>query len=121
QHRRIMKSMAAYDLVGFQTGTDLLHFRDYATSELAATLTGQTTLRFAERRVQIGVFPIGIDVNRFAEASERSRKSRRLKRIRHDLYDGNFIIGVDRLDYSKGLPQRFQAYQRFLAQYPEER
>ena len=59
QHKAIMKSLAAYDLIGFQTGNDLLRFRDYATTELSATLTGQTTLRFDKDRVQTGVFPIG--------------------------------------------------------------
>jgi trehalose 6-phosphate synthase len=121
QHQIIMKSLAEYDLVGFQTGNDLLRFRDYATTELAATLTGQTTLRFGKNRVQIGVFPIGINVDRFAEAAERNLKTRRLNRMRQDLHDGSMVIGVDRLDYSKGLPLRFQAYEQFLTLYPEER
>jgi trehalose 6-phosphate synthase len=121
QHQTVMKSLAAYDLVGFQTGNDLLRFRDYATTELAATLTGQTSLRFGKNRVQIGVFPIGINVDHFAEAAERNHKTRRLNRMRHDLHDGSLVIGVDRLDYSKGLPLRFQSYEQFLTLYPEER
>ena len=121
QHKAIMQSLSAYDLIGFQTGNDLLHFRDYATSELAATQTGQTTLRFNTKRVQIGIFPIGIDVDRFAEAAERNHKARRLNRMRHDLHDGAMVIGVDRLDYSKGLPLRFESYEQFLTLYPDER
>jgi trehalose 6-phosphate synthase len=116
-----MKSMAAYDLIGFQTSNDLLHFRDYATTELSATMVGQTTLRFGDRRIQLGVFPIGIDVDNFADASKRSDKSRRVSRMRNDLHHGNLVIGVDRLDYSKGLPLRFDAYERFLTLFPEER
>ena len=121
QHQRIMRSLSACDLVGFQTGNDLLRFRHYATTELAATLAGQTTLHFDKRRVQIGIFPIGIDVDRFAAAAERNNKTRRLNRMRHDLHDGNLVIGVDRLDYSKGLPLRLQAYEKFLTLYPDER
>lgn len=121
QHRAIMKSLSAYDLVGFQTGNDLLRFRDYATTELSATLTGQTTLRFGRNRVQTGIFPIGINVDRFAEAAERNHRTRRVNRMRHDLHDGCMVIGVDRLDYSKGLPLRFQAYEQFLTLYPDER
>jgi trehalose 6-phosphate synthase len=121
QHKAIMKSLSAFDLVGFQTGNDLLHFRDYATTELAATLTGQTTLRFGRNRTQIGVFPIGINVDHFAEAAERNHQTRRLNRMHHDLHEGSLVIGVDRLDYSKGLPLRFQAYEQFLTLYPDER
>jgi trehalose 6-phosphate synthase len=121
QHKQIMKSMAAYDLIGFQTGNDLLRFRDYATTELSATLIGQTTLRFGKDRVQIGVFPIGINVDHFAEAAERNLKTRRLNRMRLDLHDGSLVVGVDRLDYSKGLPLRFQSYEQFLTLYPDER
>jgi trehalose 6-phosphate synthase len=121
QHKAIMQSLSAYDLVGFQTGNDLLRFRDYATTELAATQMGQTTLRFGSKRVQIGVFPIGIDVQRFADAAERNHKTRRLHRMRGDLHDGCMVIGVDCLDYSKGLPLRFQAYEQFLTLYPDER
>ncbi|HLI21961.1 MAG TPA: trehalose-6-phosphate synthase, partial [Stellaceae bacterium] len=121
QHRQIMKSLSAYDLVGFQTGNDVLRFRDYATTELSATLTGQTTLRFGNKRVQIGVFPIGVDVERFAKSAERNHKTRRLNRMRHDLHDGSLVIGVDRLDYSKGLPLRFESYEQFLTLYPDER
>ena len=121
RHREIMKALAAYDLVGFQTGPDLLRFRHYATTELAATQTGQTSLRFGKYRVQIGVFPIGVDVDHFAAAAEKNHKTRRLNRMRHDLHDGALVVGVDRLDYSKGLPLRFQSYEKFLTLYPEER
>jgi len=120
-HRDIMKSLAAYDLIGFQTGGDLLRFRDYATSELVATMIGHTVLRIDERRINLGVFPIGIDVERFAAAARRRSKSRRLGRMRQDLHSGLLVIGVDRLDYSKGLPLRFEAYERFFTLFPEER
>ena len=120
-HRDIMKSLAAYDLIGFQTCGDLLRFRDYATSDLVATMIGHTVLRVGERRINLGVFPIGIDVERFAAAARRRSKSRRLARMRQDLHNGALVIGVDRLDYSKGLPLRFAAYERFLTLFPDER
>jgi trehalose 6-phosphate synthase len=120
-NREIMKGLFAYDLIGFQTGADLLHFRHYATTELAATQIGQTALRVGDRRVTLGVFPIGIDVDRFAAAARRVDKTRRLARMRRDLHDGALVIGVDRLDYSKGLPLRFKAYERFLTLFPDER
>ena len=120
-HTEIMRSLRAYDVIGFQTDDDLLRFRDYATTELAATPIGRTDLRFSDRRVKLGVFPIGIDVERFASVAVRSAKSRLLGRLTRCLDGRNLIIGVDRLDYSKGLPLRFQSYERFLVRYPEER
>ena len=120
-HREIFKALSAYDLIGFQTDDDLLRFRDYATSELFATMVGQTELRFGERRVRLGVFPIGIDVDIFAEAAQSASAAPVLARLRRELQDSKLVIGVDRLDYSKGLVQRFQAYERFLTTYPGER
>lgn len=120
-NRQIMKCLSAYDLIGFQTSGDLLRFRHYATSELAATMIGQTALCFSDRRVNLGVFPIGIDSERFAVAAQRASKTRRLSRMRHDLHDGSLVIGVDRLDYTKGLPLRLKAYERFLTLFPDER
>jgi trehalose 6-phosphate synthase len=120
-NREIMKCLSAYDLIGFQTSADLLRFRHYATSELAATMIGQMALNFGSRRVNLGVFPIGIDSDRFAAAAQRIGKTRRLARMRRDLHDGSLVIGVDRLDYTKGLPLRFKAYERFLTLFPTER
>lgn len=120
-HRELMRTLRAYDLIGFQTDDDLLRFRNYATNELAATAIGQTDLRFGDRRVKLGIFPIGIDVERFAAAATRRSKTRALGRISRELRGRKLVIGVDRLDYSKGLPLRFQSYERFLSRYPEER
>ncbi|HUN46065.1 MAG TPA: trehalose-6-phosphate synthase, partial [Stellaceae bacterium] len=120
-HRELMRSLTAYDLIGFQTDEDLLRFRDYATAELFATVVGQTDLRFGERRVRLGVFPIGIDAERFAAAAAGAVATRPVQRLRQVLAGSRLVIGVDRLDYSKGLVRRFQAYQQFFALYPEER
>lgn len=120
-HRQIMQSLAAYDVIGFQTADDLLRFRNYATNELAATMAGQTDLRFGDHRVKLGVFPVGIDVDRFAMAAEKSAKSRTLAHLRRTTNGRKLVIGVDRLDYSKGLPLRFRAYERFLERHAEER
>jgi len=67
------------------------------------------------------VFPIGIDAERFAEAAASAQSSRPVQRLSQVLAGSRLAIGVDRLDYSKGLVRRFQAYQQFFARYPEER
>lgn len=120
-HREVMQSLSAYDVIGFQTDDDLLNFREYAIQELFATPVGRTDLRFAESRVQLGVFPIGIDVDQFAKSAESAAQSRALARLRGVLGESKLVIGVDRLDYSKGLPSRLHAYSHFFEHYPEQR
>ena len=121
EHRTVLKALSAYDLIGFQTDEDLLRFRDYATTKLSATMVGQTELQFGERRVKLGIFPVGINVDFFAEAARENIDSNKINRIKRGLHHGKMVIGVDRLDYSKGLPERFAAYERFLTIYPDER
>ena len=121
RHKEILRSLAAYDLVGFQTLEDVERFHDYAVHELAATAVGRSELRIGERRLRIGVFPIGIDVDRIEKAAARSDSSEAVVRLRQRMADRKLVIGVDRLDYSKGLVRRFLAYQHFLTEYPEER
>ncbi|MGB8183363.1 MAG: trehalose-6-phosphate synthase [Stellaceae bacterium] len=121
EHRTVLKALSAYDLIGFQTDEDMLRFRDYATMKLSATLVGPTELQFGGRRVRIGVFPVGINVDFFADAAHANIDSNKINRIRRGLNQGKMVIGVDRLDYSKGLPERFAAYERFLTIYPDER
>ena len=121
EHRTVLRALSAYDLIGFQTDEDLLRFRDYATTKLLATMIGQTELLFGDHRVKLGVFPVGIDVDFFAKAARENTNSKKINRIRRGLHHGKMVIGVDRLDYSKGLPERFAAYERFLTIYPDER
>ena len=121
EHRTVLKALSAYDLIGFQTDEDLLRFRDYATTKLLATMVGQTELQFGDRRVKLGIFPVGINVDFFAEAARENIDSNKINRIKRGLHHGKMVIGVDRLDYSKGLPERLAAYERFLTIYPDER
>ncbi|MGN6122659.1 MAG: alpha,alpha-trehalose-phosphate synthase (UDP-forming), partial [Sphingomonas oligoaromativorans] len=67
------------------------------------------------------VFPIGIDVDNIAGLAAQSVGSRHTVRLKDSLRDRNLMIGVDRLDYSKGLEERFLGYERFLVDHPEQR
>jgi len=120
-HRELLRELSAYDLIGFQTAEDLHHFRDYAVSELLAATAGQMELQLGGRRLKLGVFPIGIDTERFSNAARLAIASGALKRLRRALAESRLVIGVDRLDYSKGLVHRFHAYQRFFTDFPDER
>jgi trehalose 6-phosphate synthase len=119
-HRQLVESMFDYDLVGFQTEDYSQAFEDYVLSEAGGEKDGDT-LRAFGRAVKVGAFPIGIDAKDFA----RLLKSARARRMR-DLMTActvfrHLIVGVDRLDYSKGLEERFAGFEHFLADNPDVR
>jgi trehalose 6-phosphate synthase len=118
----ILRSMCAYDVVGFHTQHDLSSFR-VAVSEpvIGANVRDDGTIRIGDRLMCAGVFPIGIDVGGLVEFATESQHDSEVVRTRRGLGGRRFIIGVDRLDYSKGLEKRFRSYARLLEKYPETR
>lgn len=110
-----------YDLVGFQTVIDRENFLGSVKIGLDATVTAKLDATVGTRHVQTGVFPIGINVEQVTKQAETGRESRRGKRMLQSLEHRKQIIGVDRLDYSKGLIQRFHAYRRMLENHPDWR
>lgn len=117
QHLPLLRMLTAYDLVGVQTDIHLerLHL-------CMATLLGATVdpagWRFETRRTRTGAFPVGIDVETFQSFATTTRAQRIGQRLQDSLRHRQQIIGVDRLDYSKGLLRRVEAYERFLERYP---
>jgi trehalose 6-phosphate synthase len=118
RHRELVRAMLAYDLIGFQTDDDLANFSDYLERELDLKVDGDTyTYRGAITR--LAVFPIGIDAAAFAERATKAATRPEISRLRASLQGRKLAIGVDRLDYSKGLPSRFRAFGRMLELRPE--
>ncbi|MFH5776460.1 trehalose-6-phosphate synthase [Paracoccus sp. NGMCC 1.201697] len=107
--RCFLSAMLSYDVVGLQTRADVRNLRD-AVEAMRGTLEATTP----PRGTRIGDYPISIDTEGFAS---RARRARNLPRIR-DLYQQfgqrDLVIGVDRLDYSKGLPERLRAIEQLL-------
>ena len=121
RHGRLLRSMLAYDLVGFQTDSDRDAFLRYIRAEPGADVEADGTVVTSEGKTRTGTFPIGIETKEIIAAAQRrdiSPETRRLKRMLHDRV---LIVGVDRLDYSKGLVERFRAFERLLEIYPKER
>jgi trehalose 6-phosphate synthase len=116
-----MEAMCEYDLVGFQTAGDLQGFRDYLLRELGAIDLGDGRMRAMGRVVRAEVYPIGIDADLVAEHAQAAGSSRVTQRLLDSLGDRDLIIGVDRLDYSKGLLARFEAFEKLIEEYPETR
>ena len=120
-HRRLVESMFAFDLLGFHTREWLDLFRDYVVSEAGGRLFGNDGMEAFGRRVQGGVFPIGIDVDGFLDARESTLGRRTYDRMMSSTAFRSLIVGVDRLDYSKGLEERLLGYEQFLQDNPSMR
>jgi len=118
---RLVHSMLAYDLVGFQTATDRDNFVRFLVTELGGRDLGDGWVVASGRRLLAEVFPIGIDAERFAQFASSAEAKRRITQLRSNLGERKQIIGVDRLDYTKGIPERMMAFERLLKEYPENR
>ncbi|MBN9074628.1 MAG: alpha,alpha-trehalose-phosphate synthase (UDP-forming) [Rhizobiales bacterium 65-79] len=108
-----------YDLIGFQTEADLGNFRRYAEEQAGATTREDGSFKAGEHSFRARAFPIGIDVDQFAEMASRASEEVAIDELRRKILGRRQIIGVDRLDYSKGLPDRFKAFGRLLERHPE--
>jgi trehalose 6-phosphate synthase len=113
--------MCAYDLLGFQTEIDRTAFLDYAVRHAGGCLDGMAegAMLVAGRVVRTGVYPIGVHVDEVRAQAETPVNRRQATRMRAFLLE-RLILSVDRLDYSKGLRQRFAAFERFLSEYPAQ-
>ncbi|MBB4081873.1 alpha,alpha-trehalose-phosphate synthase (UDP-forming) [Brevundimonas lenta] len=122
-HRRLVESMFSYDLIGFHTREWLDLFRDYIASEpeVRGRLLPNDAVEAFGRVVQTGVFPIGIDVDGFLKARNSAFGRRTYDRMAASAAFRTMIVGVDRLDYSKGLEQRLLGYEQFLNDNPDMR
>ena len=120
-HQRLVRSMLAYDLIGFQTEEWLESFHHYVLRELGGTVEADGTIEVDGRRVETAAFPIGIDAGMFDTLLGQPDALRAYETLKRSAEDRKMIIGVDRLDYSKGLVERFNGYRRFLEENEEWR
>jgi len=116
-HRELIEAMLAYDLIGFQTRDDCDNFLGYLSSYLGLeNEDGIVTSRHGKSR--IAVFPIGIDAEKFALQAAKAVLHPDVSRLRRSLNGEKLAIGVDRLDYSKGLVNRISAFDRMWTLQP---
>jgi trehalose 6-phosphate synthase len=112
-HADIVREMLAYDLIGFQTVEDRQNFEDYLQAELGL-MPVDGTIATEWGWTQLATFPIGIDVDEFAARASRAATRPEVARLRASLQNEKLVLGVDRLDYSKGLVNRVRAFDRLL-------
>ncbi len=120
-HKQLVESLFAYDLVGFQTQDHVDAFRDYVVHEVNGKILDNDRIECFGKSIQVSAFPIGADTDDFLAMSKSSRATAMFNRMKRSLRSRRLIIGVDRLDYSKGLDTRFEAYSKLLETRAEHR
>ncbi len=119
-HERLVETMLSYDLLGFQTKESLESFLHYCRKELGAEVdevSGKVT--FGGRTSVAKAYPIGIDFQEFTQAGKSVEAKEAQRRLESSSRDRTVMIGVDRLDYSKGLPERLDSVGRLFDRTPE--
>lgn len=123
--RELFEGLVSYDSVGFQTLHDRRNFvalaRDRLTSARFRIRRRQTIFDHQGHMVQVGNYPISIDFDEFSDGARSKEVRRELKTISEAYRVEHLVLGLDRLDYTKGIPQRFLALERLLEKYPELR
>ncbi|MBO9717342.1 MAG: alpha,alpha-trehalose-phosphate synthase (UDP-forming) [Pseudoxanthomonas sp.] len=121
-HQRLMSTLYAYDLLGFQTRRDRDRFQSYVRLYGGGRAVGEDLLEAPDgRRFRIGAFPISIDTRHIAHQAAAATAKPAVRELRASLRQRLLAIGVDRLDYSKGLPERFHGFERYLRRHPDQR
>lgn len=119
-HAELLRDLATYDVVGFQTDQDLRAFQsgiEYLFGRECLRDNGRIVI--GERVILADTFPIGVDVDAVQAEAAQARTSEAVQRTMDSLVGRKLMMGVDRLDYSKGLVERFAAYRQFLETFPE--
>lgn len=121
EHAWLARSLFSYDVLGFQTKSDKSNFLRYATEHIEGEMIGDNQVRAFGRTITVEAFPIGIDVDAFYAMAHTQQADEQIERLQRRSITSVQILGVDRLDYTKGLPDRLRAFRRLLELYPENR
>ncbi len=121
----ILNALLDFDLIGFQTNRDRANFmaclHHHRPNLRPQTVDTRETLDLGERRVLVGTFPISIDFDEFANRAAKPEVAARAETVRHEFAENILVLGVDRLDYTKGIPERLKAFRILLRDFPELR
>ena len=119
-HQQLFTQLYACDLVGFQTRRDSERFLSYVRLFGGGTADADGRITLPDgRTLQVGAFPISIDTAQVERQAAEAVNKTAVKALRASVQPRQLAIGVDRLDYSKGLPERFQAFERLLDRHPD--
>jgi trehalose 6-phosphate synthase/phosphatase len=125
QQHRLLRALLQFDLLGFQTRRDLRNFlqcvRRVLSDAKVLSDSGIQRIRSGGREICAGHFPIGIDFESFEQGAVSEDVGRRAGELRAAFPGCRLMLGVDRLDYSKGIPERLRAFRDALERYQELR
>lgn len=120
---QVLEGMLHSDLIGFQSSRHRENFLDCIRRLMPqvrlARSASMIECTFENHTARVGVFPIGVDYNQFADAADSAEITSRVKTIRNDLPGRQIVLGVDRLDHTKGIPYRLRAFELAMQRYPE--
>jgi trehalose 6-phosphate synthase len=114
-HQDLIPLLRHYDLIGFQTERDAMNFAQYLSDECGMKSRDPSMFRADDRTIRIGSFPVGVETAELNRLSRRAVHSLFVRDVVASLADRHMIIGVDRLDYSKGITLRMEAFEHFLS------
>ena len=118
QHKEILGGLTYYDLIGFQTENDRDNFAHYLAALGAVQVRGGG-YEFEGRKVRLRAFPVSIETKTYARLARNAGRSALVALVRESLGASRLVLGVDRLDYSMGIPQRVKAFEQLLETSPE--
>lgn len=121
EHQQIARGMCQFDVLGFQSASDRSNFVQYLVRSCGATDEGDGWVSVFGRRIRANAYPIGIEAENFARMARSERAKTAASRIGKFLGGRKLVLGVDRMDYSKGLPQRFEAVGTLFDNFPATR
>ncbi|WP_437968418.1 bifunctional alpha,alpha-trehalose-phosphate synthase (UDP-forming)/trehalose-phosphatase [Sorangium sp. So ce260] len=117
---QVLRGMLGADVVGFHTTAYRYHFV-YSAARVLGLDPDLETLAVEGRKVRLGVYPVSIDVDEFVRLARDEEVRAEARRIRESAQGRKIVLGIDRLDYTKGIPRRMLAIERFLEREPELR
>lgn len=121
KRKELLEGVLGADLIGFHTHDYVRHFISAVRRILGHEHHTLGRIRLEERVVEVDSFPMGIDYDKYADAAQKPAVTKEVERYRKETNNVKIILTIDRLDYSKGLPQRIRAFKLFLKKYPEYR
>ena len=116
--RELLNGMLGADFLGFHTYDDMRHFLS-SVNRLAGLGNSNGTIKVKNRLIKADALPMGIDYEKYAASAQDPETLAREARYRKSIGTVKLILSIDRLDYSKGIPQRLRAFELFLSKYPD--
>ncbi|GLU30299.1 alpha,alpha-trehalose-phosphate synthase (UDP-forming) [Trinickia caryophylli] len=124
-HRELVEALCSFDLLGFQTERDLRAFCDYLVHEAGGTVEREAgapaLVRGFGRALRAAAYPIGVYPDEISQLAKSGARGKSVQQMKATLHERKLIMSVDRLDYSKGLVERFRAFERLLDRSPAYR